>query len=316
MRRALRLAVVAAFAAAVLTGAWLAMRGTGPDRRNLDALVTVGGDLARDATHPILDLTRMSESDEAALGSAIDQEVRASMPVGGDPRLEGYLRRVLQSLAPHVSRGGIPYAIALVRSREVNAFAVPGGRIYVMEGLLDFVKSEAELAAVIGHEISHVDLRHCIERMQAEQKLRRVSPGIAALARLGHELVLRGYAEEEELEADRNAARLVARARYDPWEAMSLFARTARMEAPRERAPTRDPWVEIASAIPEALRRYLATHPPADQRVEAVRETLRAEPELWLGERRYVGRVNLARRRAMADEPVESEWIARPSPPG
>jgi len=315
MRAALRLAIVAALAAAVGAGAWLAMRGKGPERRNLDPFVTVGGDLARDAMRPVIDLTRMSDRDEVALGEAIDREVRGAMPVGGDPQTEAYLSRVLHSLTPHVKRDGIPYTITLVRSKEVNAFAVPGGRIYVLQGLLGFVESEAELAAVIAHEMSHVDLRHCVERIQLEQQVRKVSPEIAALARLGHEIVLRGYSEEQELEADRDGARLAALAMYDPWEATTLFARFGRTKARQERTPTRDPVREAASTIAEAVGRYLATHPPVDQRIAAVRDTLRAEPALWRGERRYVGRVNYATRRAMSEDPRAAEWVVRSSPP-
>lgn len=315
MKPALRLTIVAALAAAVGAGAYLATRGTGPDRRNLDALVTVGGDLARDASHPILDLTRMSDAEEAALGEAIDREIRASMDVGGDPRTQTYLSRILRVMTPQAERGGIPYTIALVRSEEINAFAVPGGRLYVMEGLLEFVESEAELASVIGHEMSHVELRHCVERIQTEQKIRRVSPTVAALARIGHEIVLRGYSEEQELEADRNGVRLAALAGYDPWAASTMFGRLGRRRPPGERKPTRDPVTEAAAVIPEALGRYLATHPPADQRIEAVRHALRAEPALWLDERRYIGRANHASRRSMSEETLESEWITRQRPP-
>ena len=62
---------------------WLALRGSAPDRRNLDALVTIGGDVVHDVIHPALDLTRISSAEEIKLGAEIDREVRASMPIGG-----------------------------------------------------------------------------------------------------------------------------------------------------------------------------------------------------------------------------------------
>jgi predicted Zn-dependent protease len=305
---------VATVGGALGAGVWLAQKGAGPDRRNLDALVTVGGDLQRDLLAPALDLTRMTPGEEAALGAAIDREVRASLRVGGAARDEVYIGRVLRTMTPHVGRGGIPYKIAVVRSREVNAFAVPGGRIYVTEGLLDFVESEAELAAVLGHEVSHVDLRHCVERLQLGRAAGKVAPGLGGLARLGYEVMLRGFSEEQELAADRSGAVLSAAGGYDPWASRALFGRLARMDGGGRR-PTRDPVAEVAATIPEAFRRYVATHPPADQREEAVTRRLLAEPSLWRGRRLYLGRSNHADRREMSEAPRDVEWIAREEPP-
>ena len=73
--------------------------------------------------------------------------------------------------------------------------------------------------------------------------------------------------------------------------------------------------VRFVAAIPEALGRYLATHPPADQRIEAIRRELEARPGSWSGRRRYVGCANLAERRTLAEDPRADEWITRGEPP-
>jgi predicted Zn-dependent protease len=311
-----RIVILVVIAGGVALGLWLAGKGTSPGRRNLDALVTVGGDAVRDVLHPTLDLTRLSEASEVVLGTAIDAQVRAGMEVGSDPAMEAYLAAVLARFAGQTARRAIPYKIALVRSAEVNAFAVAGGHIYITEGMMRFLGSEAELAAVIGHEVSHVDLRHCVERLQLEQAARRVAPELAAVARLGYEIALLGFAEELELEADRNGALLAGRALYDPWAACDLFARLVQAHPERGRRPTRNPVEEAAAVIPEALGRYLATHPPADQRIEAVRRALVADPPVWRDKRRYVGRSNFEDRRPMSADDRRGEWIVRARPPG
>ena len=310
-----RLAILACILAALGAGVWLASRGTGPDRRNLDALVTVGGDAMKDALHPAIDLTRMSVADEVRLGNAIDSEIRAHMKVGSDPTTDIYLKDILDRLRRGVLRTQIPYSIALVESPEINAFAVAGGHVYVMQGMLQFVESEAELAVVIGHEVSHVDLRHCVERLQLERAARKIDPGLASLARLGYEIAQLGFSEEQELAADENGAALAAVASYDPWEAMTLFTRFEAQEAKGERSPTRNPVKAAVVILPEALGRYLATHPPADQRREAVRRTLMGRPVLWKNKGLYLGRQNLQRRQSLTAHPDPSEWLTRSAPP-
>jgi predicted Zn-dependent protease len=296
-------------------GMFLALRGTAPDRRDLGALVAVGGDVVRDLVHPAIDLTRISDADEIALGAEIDREVRADMPIGGTPADEAYVGRIAAALAGHVTRAAIPYTIAIVRIPQVNAFANAGGRIYVTEGMLGFVRSEAELASVIGHEIGHVDLRHCVERLQMEKVAGKISPAAGSLARLGYEVMLRGFSEEQELAADAHGAVLAASADYDPWESLALFERLLQKDQQSARRPTRDPVSEAAAVVPEALRRYFATHPPADQRIENVRITLLRRPETWRDRRVYVGRSNLAARRARDDDAPPDEWIHRQAPP-
>lgn len=315
MRSLVRLAVLLVVASALAAGVWLAARGTSPDRRNLDAFVTVSGDIVHDVLHPALDLTRLSSAEEIELGRSIDAEVRGSMPIGGDASVEGYLADLTARVAGQTLRRDIPYTSAVVRSAEINAFAVPGGRIYITEGMLAFVASEAELAAVLGHEISHVDLRHCVERLQLEQAAGKVSPGLGPLARLGYEAMLRGFSEEQELAADVNGAALSAGAAYDPWAASEMFERFGLKVEPHGRMPTRNPVVEAMAIIPEALGRYIATHPPADERIAALRRALVSSPGSWRGVRRYVGHANLAARRSMEQDARDDEWITRAAEP-
>ncbi|HEX9427915.1 MAG TPA: M48 family metalloprotease [Candidatus Polarisedimenticolia bacterium] len=312
---AARVLVPLFLAGALGAGAWLAHRARGPQRRDLDALVTVGGDLARDAISPALDLTRLGTAEEMELGRRIDAEVRAGLPAAVDPAAQAYLDELLASLSVHVSRPGITYSVLLLRSSEVRAFSVAGGRVYLTEGLLGFVRNEAELAAVLGHEIAHIDRRHCVERLQFERAARRIDSGLASLARLGYEIMLRGFSEEQELAADGEGALLAARTAYDAWRMSDLLNRIGTLDPGAIRAPTRDPIFETVVALPEALRRYAATHPPAPQRLEAVRRALAGRPDLWRDAPRYVGRANLEERRTKSKDPRADEWVTRRQEP-
>jgi predicted Zn-dependent protease len=166
---------------------------------------------------------------------------------------------------------------------------------------------------VIGHEISHVDLRHCVERLQFERAARKVAPDLALLARMGYEIMLRGFSEEQELSADANGALLAGEAGYDPWRAEDFFERML-SKKPAAR-PSRNPVGEVAVALPAALGRYLATHPPGDQRIETIRRALESRPDLWKDRPRFVGRGNFSDRLTVKERAAPAEWVTRSSPP-
>src|SRR4029077_11517551 len=114
-----------------------------------------------------------------------------------------YVMGVAQPLLPYLRRPGIRCEFHVIDSPLTNAFALPGGQIFVMRGLLEFVESEAELAAVLGHEMSHVDLRHCIEHYQYEAKLKKAGvPELGWIVETAHRLVMLGFSPQQELEAD------------------------------------------------------------------------------------------------------------------
>src|SRR5262249_39795652 len=143
----------------------------------------------------------------------------------------------------------------------------PGGQIYVFTGLLDFLQSEAELAQILGHEISHVDLRHCVERYQYQLALKKIGVGDAApLVELAHSLVAIGYSQDQEFEADASGERLAIDAGYDPDAAAAVFRRMKAQfgEPTREQATT--PLGEAGQAVGQAIGSYFRTHPPSEDR--------------------------------------------------
>jgi len=226
-----------------------------------------------------------------------------------DASATAYVTAVAQPLVAHLHRKGIHYQFHVIDSPQINAFALPGGQIFVMRGLVDFVDSEAELAAVLGHEMSHVDLRHCIERYQYEAKLENAgAPAAGAVVEFVHRLITRGFSPEQESEADAQGERLSIEAGYNPDAAAALFARmqTALHEPRRVQANT--PVGEVAQASTEALEAYFRTHPPSEERVRKLNAMVAQHRSELAGRAFYIGKQNLRERVAKSSRKFPDEY--------
>jgi predicted Zn-dependent protease len=141
--------------------------------------------------------------------------------------------------------------------------------VFVGEGLLRLMRSEDALAAVLGHEIEHIDLRHCAERVQTEEQLKN----FGGLLSLPVEIFVAGYSKEQELEADRDGTTLAVQAGYSPQGILQLFAEFARLEqqyAPANSSTKTNPINETLHLSLATLSGYFASHPPAAARIQQV----------------------------------------------
>jgi predicted Zn-dependent protease len=123
--------------------------------------------LAACATNPVSgrrELSFMSEAQEIAIGQQSDAEIRAEMGVYDNPELQRYVSDVGSRLAALSHRPNLPWTFTVVDHPAVNAFALPGGYIYITRGILPYLDNEAELAGVLGHEIGHVTARHAAQQ--------------------------------------------------------------------------------------------------------------------------------------------------------
>ena len=111
----------------------------------------------------------VSTQQEVELGTQYMQQINSQLPIVQDPEVNRYINVLGDSIARLTARGDLPWQFFVVNSAEVNAFAVPGGFIYVNRGLIDRAKNLSELAGVLGHEIGHVVKRHSIKQMQQQQ---------------------------------------------------------------------------------------------------------------------------------------------------
>ena len=178
-------------------------------------------------------LVLMTENKEKEIGKEEHEKVLASSSVYRDEALQAYVERVGNDVARASHRPDLDYTFTIIDSPEINAFALPGGYVYVNRGLLTFMNSEAELAAVLAHEIGHITARHAVQR-QARGGLAKTAAtigGVVTAVATGSGYVgsqisditsiwaqtgLSGFGREQELEADSLGAEYIVNAGYDP----------------------------------------------------------------------------------------------------
>jgi predicted Zn-dependent protease len=178
-------------------------------------------------------LMLVSEAQEIAMGKAADQEAVAAYGLYPDPKVQAYVQRLGKGLAARSERPDLPWSFRVVDDPTVNAFALPGGYIYVTRGIMTHLRSEAELVAVLGHEIGHVTGRHSASQMSKQQLAMgglivgmAVKPELqrfGGLAQQGLGLLFLKFGRDDENEADDLGLRYMTRQDYDPREMLEVF---------------------------------------------------------------------------------------------
>ncbi|MFQ5764180.1 MAG: M48 family metalloprotease [Rhodospirillales bacterium] len=179
----------------------------------------------------------MSREDEIRIGA--EEHPKLIKEFGGaygDAKLRAYVRRVGLKLSRHAEVTGLPFTFTVLNDDKVNAFALPGGYVYITRGLLALAGNEAEMAGVLAHEIGHVVARHTAERYSATMATNLglmvlgvigssagMPSGVGRIVGFGAQAALRGYSRDQELEADMLGVRYMARAGYSPDAATSFF---------------------------------------------------------------------------------------------
>ena len=219
--------------------------------------------------------TGVSFREERELGRGFDLAARQQLPFVKDPEVVSYVDRIGRRIVDHLDESFFDYRFGVVREGSVNAFAVPGGYVYVHSGLLMRVTSDDEVAAVLGHEVAHVHAHHLARQQEATRLmsyasllgmlLSVVQPAAGALATAASAAATLQYRREFEQEADYLGARYVRAAGYDERSALDFFKKLA----------------DESRAQPTLVPPYLLSHPVTDDRLnhlEAVLRTQQWEP--------------------------------------
>ena len=172
----------------------------------------------------------LSEEQEIVLGQGIASSLLGIAPLLPNQKVQQYVNNVGRWLTIQTERPDLPWTFAVIDDNDINAFATPGGYIVITKGLLMRMKSEAELAGVLGHEISHVLKKHHLQAVKKAagmsaakdilsmgMEAKGTNPGMLKLASAGTELYTRGLDKEDEFEADRMGIVIAARSGYDPF---------------------------------------------------------------------------------------------------
>jgi predicted Zn-dependent protease len=235
----------------------------------LPALACALSTLVGCATNPATgrrEITLMSESQEIALGKESDAQVRQEMGLYDDPDLQRYVSGIGLRLAKLSERPNLPWQFAVVDQAAINAFALPGGFIYVTRGILPYLDSEAELAGVLGHEIGHVTARH-----SAQQYTRQLG-GTVGLIALGvfvpaarpfgeasqqvMGLLVLKYGRDDELQADSLGVRYAGLGNWDPEGVPGMLTTLGRLDE--------------AAGDRKGVPNFLSTHPEPLARVKEI----------------------------------------------
>lgn len=233
----------------------------------------------------------VSESQEIQIGQQAAQEVTQSIGLVQDQALQDYVQRIGAALAARSERPGLPWTFRVVDDPTPNAFALPGGYIFVTRGLLGLVDSEAELASVLGHEIGHITARHQVTQISRAQLAQLglgvgsiLFPGAAqqlgGLASGGLQLLFLSYGRDAERQADDLGFRYARTQGYDVREMANVFRALQRVGEAEGQSP---------------LPSWLATHPAPAERIQAVQARIdTANLPAGLANRRaeYLQRIN------------------------
>ena len=218
----------------------------------------------------------VSEDQEVALGRQNAEQINSQLPVVTDPQISAYMQELGSQIARTTSRADLDWHFYVINTDQVNAFALPGGYIYINRGLIESTDKLDELAGTLGHEIGHVIQRHSVKQMEKAQK---TNVGVAVLCtltnicetgigqtavRVGGSALFARHTRLDELQADSEAVVNVTRAGFDPNGIPKLFEILLRE---RQREPTK-------------LESWFASHPMEEARIE---RTKRLIEDLRLG---------------------------------
>jgi len=220
------------------------------------------------ATNPVTgkrEVSFMSEAQEIQLGQQQDAEVRREMGVYRDAALQEYVSGIGMKLARASERPDLPWHFTVVDSPAVNAFALPGGYIYITRGIMPFLDNEAQLAGVIGHEIGHVTARHAAQQYSRSTGAQLgllvgsiLVPQTRPLAQLGGNglgLLFLKYGRDDEAQADSLGVKYASRTGWDPAGVPQMLTTLARIEENSDN---------------KGVPNWLSTHPAPEDRVQRV----------------------------------------------
>jgi predicted Zn-dependent protease len=213
-------------------------------------------------------LSLISEQGEIEMGKETDAQIRQEYGFYDDKELTAYVTKVGMAMVPHTHRPQLEYHFAVLDTPVVNAFAAPGGYIYVTRGILAMINSESELATVLGHELGHVNARHSVVKMSqmilvqvglvAGSVLSKEFAKYAGLAGLGMQLLFLKFSRDDEREADSLGVQYARAGRFNTVEMINFFTTLQR-------------YGDLSGGN-HAIPGFLSTHPSDEERIANIKQ--------------------------------------------
>jgi predicted Zn-dependent protease len=273
MKHALALILILLIAAGAL---YISQRRPAQESVSPNAVVDMVADWQRDVSRAPMLVTRIPDNEETRIGDRIAANYQSAQPIRGPEAeaLQRYVRQVGGRVAAHAKRQ-LAYQFHLIPDASfVNAFALPGGHVFIGKGLLDLLTSEDALAFILGHEVEHIDHYHAVERVQIEAQLRHLDLDVvAAVAQIPISLWQAGYSKDQEFEADREGLRAAVAAGYSPQGAIKLLERFAKLD--REYViHAETPTAEVSQVFVKGLMGYFRSHPFPSERLAQAKQII------------------------------------------
>ena len=252
----------------------------------------------------------VSQDQEVAIGRQNASEINAKLPIVRDQAVADYVQQLGLAIAKTTPRADLDWQFFVVDSKEVNAFALPGGFVYVNRGLIERAQQLDELAGAIGHEIGHVVRRHSVHQMEKGEKAnvavsltctltRLCNSGLASTAiQVGGAALFARYSRQDEAEADSEAVMNVVHVGIDPIGIPTLFERL----------------IEERRTSPLRIEAFFASHPLEEDRIRATRREIASlDPSILKGlERDQPGYAAFRERLRALPQPPELSHLLAP----
>ncbi|HKF20880.1 MAG TPA: M48 family metallopeptidase [Candidatus Angelobacter sp.] len=237
------------------------------------AIVNALAQTEREISRVPAGMVRLSDSEEISAGEAMAQNYVAQRGTlsAADVAIENYVGEVGGVVAGHARRKLIYKFHYIPNANFVNAFALPGGHVFLGKGMLQLMDSEDELASVLGHEVEHVENYHCNERIALEARLRHLPLG--GLVTLPIQLFQVGYSKEQEMEADRDGTTLAVMAGYSPQGAIRMFQAFAKLQHTYV-TKAQSPDQELSRVAIQGIVGYFRSHPLPEEREAQIRRIM------------------------------------------
>ena len=276
MKRPLNFVIFFAILGISLAGLYWSQRRPKGSQVSANAVLDIAADVQRDITRIPMHFTRISDEQEISIGRGLAANYsRLSLKLTPEEEaLQKYVQRVGGTVAVHAKRH-LDYSFHLVPDHNlINAFSLPGGPVYIGEGMLDLMETEDELASIVAHEVEHIDHFHCIERMQIEAKLKDLNLElIGQLVQIPLTFWQVGYHKDEEFEADREGVRLAVISGYSPYGAVSIFTRLAKL-CDEYVIHAKSPGEELSELAIQSLTGYFRSHPLPSERLDQIQRLI------------------------------------------
>jgi len=204
----------------------------------------------------ILNITAPTDEEENKIGENLHKKIVEGKKIIKEYKFD--IKNIFEKIRTHTARKKINYSYTILKDKDVNAYAIAGGKIYLLSGLIDFLDSEDEIAFVIAHEIAHNELKHCIKRVQYSAMASEVNPALGDLVQIAYTVYNLPFSKEQELEADSLAIQLMKKSNYDKQGAISFFRKLQKLES------------KYNSEKRSELNDFISTHPNTEERIKKI----------------------------------------------